>query len=145
MTPEIERMIVEEDAAWLGLHAVLARVPSERLEEQAVTPDGWSAKDVMFHLAAWLAEASRQLVRIREGTYAEPLEATQALNDRWFAMSRTLDTPTVRVGLEAARVMARGSLGSLREMGPLAREWFEESGALHYAEHVRDLERWLAG
>jgi hypothetical protein len=26
---------------------------------------------------------------------------------------------------------------------PLAREWFEESGSLHYAEHIGSLGRWL--
>jgi hypothetical protein len=99
----------------------------------------------MFHVGAWLAEAARQLERIREGTYAEPTETTQSLNDAWFALSRQLDRGIVRAELEAARVIARGSLGTLPEVTPLAREWFEESGVQHYAEHVPGLERWLAG
>ena len=66
MTPEIERLIVEEDRAWSTLHAIFERVPPARFEEPHVTPGGWSAKDVMFHVGAWLAEASRQLERIRE-------------------------------------------------------------------------------
>ncbi len=143
MNAEIERMIVEEDEGWLAFHALLHRVPPSRIEEPRVTPEGWSPKDVMFHVGAWLAEASRQLERIREGTYEPPAAPTQTLNDEWFALSRTLDPATVWAELEASRVMARGSLGALDTVTPLAREWFEESGALHYAEHIGSLGRWL--
>ncbi|HTG48033.1 MAG TPA: maleylpyruvate isomerase N-terminal domain-containing protein [Actinomycetota bacterium] len=143
MNAEIERLIAEEDAGWVAFSAMLHRIPPERLEEPGVTGEGWSAKDVMFHVGAWLAEASRQLERIREGTYVEPGTSTQVLNDEWFALSRTLDAVTVRVELEASRVMARGSLGSLGAPTPLAVGWFEESGALHYAEHLPSLGRWL--
>lgn len=143
MNAEIERLIVEEDEGWLAFHEVLRRVPASRVEEPKVTPEGWSAKDVMFHVGAWLAEASRQLERILEGTYVEPRVTTQQLNDEWFALSRTLDPVTVRAELEASRVMARGSLGALEAVTPVAREWFEESGALHYAEHLPSLGRWL--
>jgi len=143
MTPEIERLIVEEDRAWSSLHALFERVPPSRFEDPQVTSGGWSAKDVMFHVGAWLAEASRQLERIREGTYEEPRVTSQELNDEWFALSRTLDPVTVRAELEAGRVMARETLGTLGEVTPLVREWFEESGVLHYAEHAVSLERWL--
>jgi hypothetical protein len=143
MNPEIERLIVEEDEGWLAFHASVQRIPASRIDEPKVTSEGWSPKDVMFHVGAWLAEASRQLERIREGTYEEPLATTQQQNDEWFALSRTLDPGTVRTELEASRVMARGSLGTLESVTPLAREWFEESGALHYAEHLTSLDRWL--
>ena len=104
MNAEIERMIEEEDEGWLAFHALLHRVPPSRIEEPRVTPEGWSAKDVMFHVGAWLAEASRQLERIREGTYEPPAASTQTLNDEWFALSRTLDPATVWAELEASRV-----------------------------------------
>ena len=144
MTPEIERLIVEEDRAWSTLHAIFERVPPARFEEPHVTPGGWSAKDVMFHVGAWLAEASRQLERIREGTYEPPRATSQELNEEWFELSRTLDIVTVRAELEAGRVMARETLGTLPEVTPLVREWFEESGVLHYTEHAASLERWLS-
>jgi hypothetical protein len=143
VTPEIERLIVEEDRAWSTLHALFERVPASRFDDPDVTSGGWSAKDVMFHVGAWLAEASRQLERIREGTYEPPRLTSQALNEEWFALSRTLDLVTVRAELEAGRVMARETLGTLAEVTPLAREWFEESGVLHYTEHAAGLERWL--
>jgi hypothetical protein len=109
-----------------------------------VTPEGWSPKDVMFHIGAWLAEAARQLDRIREGTYRQQEYTVEELNRAWFALSRTLDVPTARAELESARVIAREALGALPTVTTDARGWFEESAWLHYDEHVVDLERWLS-
>jgi hypothetical protein len=140
-----ERLLREEGLGWDRLHAVLARIPPARLDEPGVTDDGWSTKDVMFHVGAWLAEAARQLERIHEGTYVVEDDAVEDRNRAWFALSETLDVPTVRAELESSRVMAREALAALVELTPEAREWFEESAGLHYAEHVPDLVRWLDG
>jgi hypothetical protein len=139
------RLLQEEGEGWERLHAVLGRIPRARLDEPGVTDDGWSTKDVMFHVGAWLAEAARQLERIREGTYVVEDDAVEDRNQAWFALSKTLDLSTVRAELESSRVMALGALAALAELTPEAREWFEESAGLHYAEHVPDLVRWLEG
>jgi hypothetical protein len=139
------RLLQDEEVGWRTLHDVLGRIPKDRLDEPGVTDDGWSAKDVMFHVGAWLAEAARQLERIREGTYVDEGVSVEDRNQAWFALSRTLDLPTVRAELESSRIMARDALYALPELTPEAREWFEESAGLHYAEHVPGLVRWLDG
>jgi len=139
------RLLREEEEGWAELHRVVVRIPKERLDDPGVTDTGWSAKDLMFHIGAWLAEAARQLERIREGTYAVEDETVERRNEAWFALSKTLDVATARAELESSRVMAREALVSLVELTPQARGWFEESGVLHYAEHVPDLVRWLEG
>jgi len=49
----------------------------------------------------------------------------------------------VRAGfLEARRRMVE-AFGALDVVTPEAVEWFEESGALHYAKHVDDLRAFL--
>jgi hypothetical protein len=141
--PQLGSMLLEEDQGWRRLHALLRRIPTHRLDEPTVTPEGWSPKDVMFHIGAWLAEAARQLDRMREGTYRPQEDTVEELNSAWFALSRTLDVPTARAELESARVIARDALGALPLLTTDARGWFEESAWLHYAEHVVDLERWL--
>jgi hypothetical protein len=138
-----ERLLREEDDGWTSLHGVLGSIPKERLEEGGVTDDGWSPKDVMFHVGAWLAEAARQLERMRVGTYVVEGDSVEDRNRAWFELSRTLDVPTARAELESSRVIAREALAALPELSPEAREWFEESAGLHYAEHVPDLVRWL--
>jgi len=145
MTEDGDRLLQEEDEGWRLLHDVLGRIPKGRLDEPGVTPDGWSAKDVMFHVGAWLAEAARQLERIREGTYRAEDDDVEDRNQAWFALSQTLELSTVRAELESSRVMAREALTALPELTADAREWFEESAGLHYAEHVPDLVRWLDG
>jgi hypothetical protein len=139
------RLLRDEEEGWQRLHAVLGRIPKERLDEPGVTDEGWSPKDVMFHVGAWLAEAARQLERIRQGTYVVEDDGVEDRNQAWFALSRTLDVPTARAELESSRVMAREALTALPELTPEARGWFEESAGLHYAEHLPDLARWLDG
>jgi hypothetical protein len=141
--PQLESMLLEEDQGWRRLHVLLRSIPTHRLDEPTVTTDGWSPKDVMFHIGAWLAEAARQLERMRGGTYRPQEGTVDELNRAWFALSRTLDVPTARAELESARVIAREALGALPLLTTDARGWFEESAGLHYAEHVVDLERWL--
>ena len=108
--------------------------------------DGWSPKDAMFHVAAWCAEAARQLERMRLGTYVDPLIESDAQNRAWFDLSQELDVPTVRAELHAARTKMRQEWCELGEHGELtsdAVEWFEESGHIHYRDHRRELLAWL--
>lgn len=136
-----DRMLAEEDAGWVRLHQGFAAIASERFEEPSVTDEGWSPKDVMFHVGAWLAECARVLEQTREGTFdpAEPEESTEVLNRAWFECSRTMEPGDVRAVFEAARQKARACFLTMPEMTSDAWTWFEESGPLHYAAHVRDL------
>ena len=146
MVDEIERLATEEDAAWVELHAAFDHVPAGRFEEPRLTSDGWSPKDAMFHVGAWCAEAAVQLERMRFGTYVDPQIDTETQNREWFDISRTLDIPTVKAELHAARTRMRQewcSLGEMGELTPDAIEWFEESGQIHYRDHGRELIAWL--
>ena len=103
-------LLREEEEGWERLRQVLGRIPKDRLDEPGVTDEGWSPKDVMFHLGAWLAEAARQLERMREGTYVVEDDTVEDRNQAWFALSKTLDVTTVRAELESSRVMAREAI-----------------------------------
>ena len=143
---DAERLLVDEDVAWQRFHALIESIPAERFEEPTVTPAGWSSKDVLFHVGAWLADCARVLEQIRFGTFdraAEDALDVEMLNAAGFATSRPMERRDVRVMCESARNEARTAFGSLPEMTPEAWEWFEESGPLHYAKHVEDLEAWL--
>jgi len=142
-----DRLLAEEEEGWRALHEALSGIPADRMEEPTVTPEGWSPKDVSFHVAAWLAEAATFLRRMAAGTF-DPAEdpdreQIERMNAEWFTVSRDMDVSTVRIELEAARVEMRLAWGALPEVTPDAWSWFDESGARHYAEHVRDLRRWL--
>ena len=61
MSGGIERLLAEEDRGWLELTEVFGDVPPERFDEPFVTDQGWSPKDVMYHVAAWSEEAATVL------------------------------------------------------------------------------------
>jgi hypothetical protein len=54
-----------------------------------------------------------------------------------------MGAPEVRAGFEASRRRMIEAIGTLDEITPEAVEWFEESGALHYAKHAEALRSFL--
>lgn len=142
----LERFLFEEDAAWQALCGVFDRVPVDRFEEPTLTPEGWSAKDAMFHVAGWMADCGVQLERMRAGTF-DPAEETRVAIERrnraWFEVSRTMSSADVRAEFAAGRRRMREAFGTLDDVTPDAIEWFEESGAQHYATHAQDVRVWL--
>lgn len=140
---DAERLLAEEDEGWRELRAIFDQVPQGRLEEPSVTAEGWSAKDVMFHVVAWLDEASDALDRERSGVPDPEGLDTDAKNARFFGISRALSAQDVRSRLEPSRDRMLRCWAALDAVTPGAWEWFNESGPRHYAEHVRDLRAWI--
>ena len=139
---DAQHLLDEEDARWRELSAEIERCSDDELEVSGVTPDGWSVKDIMFHIAAWAADCATQLERMRTGTWIRSDEDVERQNREWFELSRTMDLDVVRAELAASRTRMVAEFGSLAQVTSDAREWFEESGPLHYAAHLRDLRPW---
>jgi hypothetical protein len=140
---DAERLLAEEDSGWREMTALFEQVPKERFEEPSVTPEGWSAKDVMFHVVSWLDEASDALDRERAGTPDPEGLDTDAKNTGFFEVSQALDANEVRSRLHPARDRMHRAWTALEAPTPDAWEWFNESGPRHYAEHVKDLRAWI--
>ena len=144
---EADRLLAEEDASWRAIREVFERVPLDRFEEPTLTPDGWSPKDAMFHLAGWMRECASHLEAMRLGV-AEVIEETRETieqqNRTWFEMSRTMSPVLVRQRFDESRHRMVDAFGAIDEPSPEAVEWFEESGALHHRKHIADLERFLS-
>lgn len=135
-----EDLCRREDAGWTRLHALLERLSPAALVSPVLNDDGWSPKDVMFHIGAWQAEAGRQLDRMRAGTYEEPELDIDAVNAAWLELSRDLDLKIAEAELIASRARLLKGFASLPEITPAAEEWFTESGELHYREHLPELQ-----
>jgi hypothetical protein len=143
---DASRIVTQEDERWHALRTTLDGIGPDRLELPGVTPEGWSVKDTMFHIAAWMADCASQLERMRLGTFEDPAETPRDIerqNREWFELSRTLDVATVRTGLIAARARMLQEWASLPAVTDVAWEWFEESGPLHYPKHTADLRAWV--
>lgn len=140
------RLLREEEAAWRSIGEGFGLIPDARFEEPSLTPEGWSPKDAMFHVAGWTDDCARQLDRMRLSSFVaaeETRETIERQNRAWFEVSRRMDPAEVRSRFADSRrrmVDAFTALVvALGEATPEAAEWFEESGALHYAKHVDDL------
>lgn len=138
-----EELLHEEERAWQALQDLLARLGPERVEEPGVTDEGWSPKDVLWHLGCWAAESARELARIRMGTYVDREYDTDAVNREFFEAGRELGLSTVKTELTSARQMARQAWAALPEPTPDAEYWFQEAGPIHYGDHLKDLRAFL--
>jgi len=144
---DAERLLAEEDEGWRELHEVLGSIPPERFEEPSVTDEGWSTKDVVFHVSAWLGEAGLRLEQMHIGKFDaddDPSRETiEQMNRAWFESSRQMVAGAVREGLEPSRARMLSAWTQLADKTPDAWSWFDESGPRHYAKHVRDLRAWI--
>jgi hypothetical protein len=139
--------MADEEAGWSRLRDVFASIPEGRFEEPSVTPEGWSPKDVMFHVGYWAADCADVLEAIAAGTWDGGADETPATIERanreGFARSRQMGAEEVRGGFEEGRRRMVAAFRALETVTPAAWEWFEESGPLHYGTHLRDLSAWL--
>jgi Mycothiol maleylpyruvate isomerase N-terminal domain len=145
---DVERLLLEEAAAWRDLEATFAAVPADRFEEPTLTPEGWSPKDAMFHVAGWMRDCAVQLEAMRSGAFdasEETRDSIERQNQAWFEESRDLPAQAVRWGFVDARRRMLDAFAAVTTVSPVAVEWFEESGALHYPKHVEDLRAFLGG
>ena len=136
-----EDLLRSEDRGWNELHSLWETVSRQQMLEPGLTPDGWSVKDLLWHLGAWWAKAGVMLERIRVGTYegAGHGLSVDELNARFLEEGRRQDLATVTAELYAARNHALVEFAALPEVTPEAEEWFRESGSEHYDEHRDDL------
>ena len=124
-------------------------IPADRFEEPTVTPEGWSPKDVMFHVGAWMADAGIQLERMRAGTFDPDEESPASIQERNGELFEIFprdgsEPPCASSSRRPISGCAR-NWALMPELTPHAVEWFEESGPLHYAEHIEDLQAWMGG
>ena len=139
-------LLRQESVAWARLGETFARVPDDRFEEPTLTPEGWSPKDAMYHVAGWMRDCAVQLDRIAAGSFdpaEETREAIERQNQQWFEVSRSMSPDDVRADFHEARRRMVEAFGALDDVTPVAVEWFEESGALHYVKHIDDLRDFL--
>lgn len=120
---------------------------ADRLEMPGVNAEGWAVRDLMWHVAFWCAEAERALTDIADGRSDRASEAYGAhavneMNERELERSRGMRADDARAAMHERRAAMLERFGALDEITVDADEWFEESGPLHYAEHLRELRAW---
>lgn len=142
-----EELLRAEAEGWERLNGLLDRLPEDRFVEPTVNQGAWAPRDVAWHVAYWCKDTARVLEEIQRGVFdpaAEPQDAAlvDAINERELERSRMIDPEVVRAEMRSARSLMLERFGALASLTSEAAEWFEESGPLHYAEHLPELEDW---
>ena len=66
---DIRALVAEEQRCWGEFQGLLASLSPEQAERPGYFLEGWSAKDLLAHVAGWLAEAGQVLEQVRVGTF----------------------------------------------------------------------------
>jgi hypothetical protein len=137
-------LIRQEDEAWAELRGLLASVSPDLMLEDGYQPE-WSIKDLLAHLACWMAEAAQALQQMRLGTYRRVELDEDEMNRGFWEACRDLDLHDVWAQIHSARGRMLEELDLLPEdrLDEHAVDWFRDSGAAHYREHLPGLEKWL--
>jgi hypothetical protein len=132
-----------EDERWRELESLLSRLTPEQMVEPGVTPE-WSVKDLLAHLACWMAENVVWLEQMRFGTFDEEQELdVDALNREFYEAWKDIDMQTVMVELESSRTRMLQEWAWLPEITEIAEFKFRSNGPDHIAEHLPDLRRYV--
>jgi Mycothiol maleylpyruvate isomerase N-terminal domain len=133
-----------EDDGWNEVNGLIESLTPEPMEEPGYYPDeGWSVKDLLAHLAAWMAEAARILTQVHYGTYLKRDLDVDAMNKEFYEANRDLPLSVVRAEAFASRNRMLAEFNAIDDVIPEAQDWFEESGPRHYQEHLPRLREWV--
>ncbi|HSJ50280.1 MAG TPA: maleylpyruvate isomerase N-terminal domain-containing protein [Actinomycetota bacterium] len=143
-----EDLLRREAEAWHRLAAALDGLTPRQLERPGLNGEGWSIKDLLWHVAVWCDDAAETLHAMAAGTWdGRDLAAevgTDRVNREALERSREMGLEPVRAAWWRDRGRMLEAFGALEDVTPRAAEWFDEAGPAHYEEHLEELEAWVA-
>ncbi|MDA8186682.1 MAG: maleylpyruvate isomerase N-terminal domain-containing protein [Dehalococcoidales bacterium] len=124
--------------------------------ERPLRSDGWSAKDILAHIAMWYEFAAQRLRLIAAGRSAEIRwlndAEVDALNDAAYQRDRTLTTDDVRQRYEQSFEVVYGLAASLgaevwntTDFPVAISHWLPNCTFAHEEEHEVELRAGLSG
>jgi len=141
----------EEREAWRPYEALL-ELTDAQLEHPVDAARGWSGRDLMVHLLAWLeftlASAKELAVREDSPTLARRARETEergvdAMNEEFQSAAASRSTAELREALRTVPGELRGYLTVVPETrwvkNPVHLKAFLEDTTEHYDEHATDL------
>jgi hypothetical protein len=139
-----EDLLDLERDRWSQLEQLLGEVPPSRTEEPSLTPEGWSVRDLVWHLACWNDVVATQLESMRAGTFDDRFEwNTDVNNARFLASGRSVTYRETLSALEASRTRVIRAAEQLEELTARAVELFSEPAFQHVDDHLPELRRFL--
>jgi hypothetical protein len=132
-----------EEKGWRELQDLIGSLSPSEAERPGYFPEGWSVKDMLAHIGAWLAEAGVILERITVGTYRPEEIDVDALNEQFLEAMKDVPLPTVKIQASSARTRMRRAWRMLPDQTEDAAFWIRKSGSDHYDEHLPRLRDWV--
>ena len=131
-----------EEAGWAEFRSALDNLLPGQRETLAVNDDGWTARDLVWHVRYWWEHLTGMLEEMREGTFREP-ESDDALTDAQNAAvlvrARGKSFAESERGADEARSRMLEAWASLPEVDEAAARWFLWETIEHYEEHLAGL------
>lgn len=134
-----DALTIRERDAWAALRGIVDGLTPEQREVPGVNGEGWTVKDVLWHIAHWWGHLAELLDQMREGTFVEPPEddaATDSENARVLEESRAMRPSEVERGLDVTRGRMLEAWTGLPELTEPAERWFVWETIEHYEEHL---------
>jgi hypothetical protein len=138
-------LIEADDLAWARFLGTVESLSDEQLVESGYYPaENWSVKDLVAHIAFWMAVAADKLEEMRLGSYVPGDTDSTALNAECYEANKDVPLPVVRAECFAAHARMLRELDALPELDREAEEWFAESADVHCGQHQERLDEWAA-
>ena len=139
-------VFAREATAYQAFALAVAAIPIER-REGPVLPDGWSVKDVLWHVIHWWREGVTTFLAMHAGTYEEAEtgeDLTDATNARVLEESRSMSLTDVEEAVTAARTALLEAFAPVATV-PEAVGLFVSETIEHYEEHLPTLRAFPGG
>jgi len=143
MGADIRALVAEEQRCWGEFQGLLASLSPEQAERPGYFLEGWSAKDLLAHVAGWLAEAGQVLEQVRVGTCTGRDMDIEGRNAVFLEANRPQPLRVVHAEAYAARTRLLQEVGRLVGVTAVADVWLRKAGPEHYAEHLPRLREWV--
>ncbi len=139
-----EELLDLERIRWTMLQQLLGAIPPSRADEPSLTSEGWSVRDLVWHLACWNDVVAAQLELMKAGAFDERFDwDTEENNARFLATGRAVTLMQALAALEASRGRVIRAMQELEDVTPRAMELFSEPAFQHVDDHVPELRRFL--
>jgi hypothetical protein len=136
--PKTEQLRLESDS-WAEFEGLLSHIPRDRWEEPGVL-DGWTLKEMLWHVGGWLRKCAANLEALAAGGEEPESELTvDETNERLAAEARSMAPDAVWVAVVEARELVRRRFQELPEVDERAIQELADETYEHYPEHVPDL------
>lgn len=140
---DIRALVEDEQRCWGEFQALLASLTPEQAERPGYFLEGWSAKDLLAHVAGWLAEAGQVLEQVRVGSFTGRDLDIEGRNSVFLEANRPQPLRVVHAEAYAARTRLLQEVGQLVGVTAVADVWLRKAGPEHYAEHLPRLREWV--